>query len=207
MGLFQVDAEQHSCGNNARNTQANMKCLEDPERNLKYGLEILKGYYDAVSSDTVKTGDSCPDWRQLTPRERDRWRRAVSAYNGGIGWVDRAVQSVEGDVRNGRIRKRDFYRGTRDLEWGHEGRFSGRAKKSKASWEQLRVYYFLEKLMPENKAPTDKEKTGRRLQFSISNLAHVEATLGREVQGSPPGLVNFWREYARKNKPESCPAR
>ena len=66
VGLFQVNAEQHSCGNNARNTQANIKCLEDPARNLKYGLEILKGYYDEVSSDTAKTSDSCPNWRQLT---------------------------------------------------------------------------------------------------------------------------------------------
>ena len=116
-------------------------------------------------------------WKDIPFEKRDAWRRAVSAYNGGPNWVNRAVESVE-NVK--------FSTGT-NLQGTHKGNtLAGVAKQSKADWETLRMYYFKEKLHGRN---------GRDIQFTISNVAHVEAIFGREVEGGHPALIDTWSDY------------
>ena len=201
-GLFQINSREYQCKRNKKNTKANKVCLLNPYNSLKYGIKILNAHYNEVNPKR-KTSSSCSRWADLTPVNRDRWRRAVSAYNSGSGWIDRAVQSVEGQNQG-----RDFSQSTKDLEWSHfTHKFKGQTKKSEVSWEDLRIYYFIEKLLPANNpGASDKNKTGRELQLTISNLAHTEAVLGREVKNKGSlfhGMVKYWGEYIEKHKP-SC---
>ena len=64
---------------------------------------------------------------------------------------------MEGDFKNKIAKGRDFYKDTKDLEWGHKGKFAGRARQSKVSWEELRIYCFMEKLFPGNVEKKDAE--------------------------------------------------
>ena len=206
IGLFQINSKVHKCRPRPKNT-SNKKCLLKPSNNLKYGLQILSDYYGRVNppkNPTEKPAGACPSWSALSEQRQDSWRRAVSAYNGGVGWVDRAVQSVEGNISGGKGMGRDFTKGTADLEGSHEEEvLAGRARKSNASWEELRVYYFMEKLLPQNNPDGRmEEKTGRQLQNTVSNLAHVEAILGRNSPHAPPGVVSYWEKYIQKNRPQ-----
>ena len=201
MGLFQVDFKKHSCNGHKRGTRANKRCLLNPSNSLKYGIEKLNENYDAVNPKREESS-SCSRWTDLSPTERDQWRKAVVSYNGGVGWLDRTVQSVEGDYKGGKSQGRDVFKDTReDLNWGHRGKFKGRAKKSTASWEELRVYHFMEKLIPGNKI-----KTGKAMRNTLSSLAHTETVLGREVKDTPPGIVEFWSQYINERQPLTCPA-
>ena len=185
VGLFQVDAQQHKCRNNSIGSSANEQCLYNPNNNLFYGKKILADFYNRVNPDIG--GNMCfKSWKDMPSEKRDAWRRAVSAYNGGPNWVNRAVESVE----NTRLGKGTDLRGT------HKGdTLEGVAKQTTVDWETLRMYYFKEKL---------HGRSGRDIQFTVSNIAHVEAVFGREVEGSHPSLVSSWseyiQEYTSKNK-------
>ena len=185
VGLFQVDATQHQCRRNNIGTSANEECLYDPINNLFYGKKILSEFYNQVNPN-VGENMCFKSWKDIPVEKRDAWRRAVSAYNGGPGWVNRAVESVE----NIKFKKGKNLRGT------HKNNIlTGVAKQSKTDWETLRMYYFKEKLHGRN---------GRDIQFTISNIAHVEAIFGREKEGSHPALIDAWseyiQEYVNKNK-------
>ena len=266
MGLFQVNSDAHTC--NDGTVQDNKTCLLKPSNSLNCGVDILNTYYDAVNLER-KESSSCSQWTSLDPTERDRWRRAVAGYNSNPGWVDRAVQSVEGDAEEvaaieitalnvsdktddkaiiaaARAKSKaiidaakakakaeaddvvvdfvavidtdstgvkkvfvyktegwDFSKGTSGLDGSvGDGRFAGRARKSTVSWEELRYYFLMEKLLQEDK---EGYKTGRRDSATLSNLAHVEAVLGREAKGSPPGIVEYWSQYVKDN-PKECSA-
>ena len=220
-GLFQINLKNYQCNKpfppdkicffDSGNTKANQNFLLNPYNSLEYGIKILDIHYNEVNPGR-DTSSSCNDkhkyWKNLTPTERDRWRRAVSGYNGRGGWVNRAIQSVEGSLKDGRPRGRDFSRNTKDL-YGSTNRLAGRARQSNVNWENLRIYYFIEKLMPKNRAEDhiDKQKSGRNIGKTISNLAHTEAVLGREVEGSPPGIVEYWEQYIKQHKPKTCPGK
>ena len=176
VGLLQVDATQHQCRGNAKGSAANEQCLYNPINNLFYGQSILSDFYNRVNP-AIGENMCFKSWKDIPVEKRDAWRRAVSAYNGGPNWVNRAVESVE-NVK--------FSQGT-NLRGTHEGNtLAGVAKQSKVDWETLRMYYFKEKLHGKN---------GRDIQFTISNVAHVEAIFGREVEGSHPALIDAWSDY------------
>ena len=119
------------------------------------------------------------------------------------------VLSLMSSKKNVTVKKVRFYKGGTgrnnlkntmdDLNLGHTGKFAGRARKSQVSWEDLRIYFLMEKLLPGN-----KEGTGRKDSATLSNLAHTEAVLGQEVKGSPPGIVEFWSQYVKNKTPQEC---
>ena len=211
-GLFQVDGRQHQCLNEKgqvynRRTQANLQCLKNPVNNLNKALDILVDHYGKTNSKPVSEGQ-CKNWMSLNPIERDSWRRGVSAYNGGPGWLTRAIKSA----RDQRTLKNTTY-----LFGTHRNR-NLTEKSDTANWEELRAFYFIEKLSPANSKSRrlpecnsfldrDHGGTGRQLCLTVSNLAHTEAVLGREVKGSV-GMVEIWSQYKRKflkKDPISCP--
>ena len=207
MGLLQVNSRDHKCGKGyTAGTKKNKECLMDPDTNVKFGMNLLKKGYNAVNP-KKSWKKPCSRWSQLGFKERDKWRRAVAAYNGnGGGWINRAVQSIEGNVDDtGAAIGRNPYESTmKDLNMTHVGSsLAGRARKSKASWEELRIYFLMEKLLPGN---TTAKKTGRADKNILSNLAHTEAVLGRENEEGRilPGIVDYWEEYVKKHKPKTC---
>ena len=198
-GLFQVNGKVHQCQDETgkiyqTGTSNNLQCLKNPVNNLNKALDILVDHYDKTNPGSVSKGQ-CKNWLSLSPAERDSWRRGVSAYNGGAGWVARAVMSA----RNTRtLTDTNYLIGT------HK-KLDPEAKNDTASWEELRSFYFIEKLSPSNLGnkelpecknllEKDQGGSGRQLCLTVSNLAHTEAVLGRELTGSM-GMVEIWSQY------------
>ena len=179
VGLFQVDAKQHKCRNNTMGSTANEECLYNPVNNLFYGKKVLSNFYNQVNPD-IGENMCFKSWKDIPVTKRDAWRRAVSAYNGGPAWVNRAVESVE-NIK--------FEKGTNLFGTHANNTLSGVAQQSEADWEALRLYYFKEKLHGRN---------GRDIQMTISNIAHVEAIFGREVENGHPALIDAWSDYIQE---------
>ena len=183
-GLFQINAKVHQCrdlqGNiYNKNTSANFQCLKDPIHNMNKSIDILFDHYGQVNEKAIDTSQ-CKSWLEMTVTERDTWRRGVSAYNSGPGWLTRAIGSA---------RNKETLQNTAYLI-GAQKKPSSKHKKDDVSWEKLRLYYFIERLSPGN-----KRATGRKLNLTISNLAHTEAVLGRNVNSSAPAMVEIWAQY------------
>ena len=216
MGLLQVNSRDHKCEGYTAGTKKNKECLMNPDTNVRHGMSLLKKGYNAVNP-KKSWKKPCSRWSQLGFKERDRLRRAVAAYNGnGGGWINRAVQSIEGNVDDstGKAIGRNPYEDTmKDLNKKHLGSsLAGRARKSNASWEELRIYFIMEKLLPGNVEQRNnageiiRGKTGRQDKNTLSNLAHTEAVLGRENEKGRilPGIVDYWEEYLKTHKPKTC---
>ena len=92
-GLFQIDSTQHQCLNNKKGSLKNSQCLKNPINNLNEGIGILVKHYGDVNPNGLKP--LCKDWLKKDSKERDSWRRAVSAYNGGPGWITRALYAAK----------------------------------------------------------------------------------------------------------------
>ncbi len=242
VGLFQVDSSQHQCLDNKKRGDANLQCLKNPINNLNTSIDILIKHYSEVNVEPFKQ-NKCKDWLKMNPTERDSWRRAVAAYNGGPGWISRvfyAAENIDKTLKNtdylnfthtfkttrqcktvemcikkrsdsicDKIRKHYENTPLRQISkncWGMIDFLKRKENNSsiwKMDWEELRAYYFLEKLSPGN-----KRGTGRQTRWNESNLAHTEAVLGREAgnKSISRGMAELWREYITKNKfKDSCP--
>ena len=167
VSLFQVDAKQHRC--NGKDYKNNLSCLKNPVNNLAKGLEIFSDHYEKVNGENPPS-DKCPVWTDLPPEERDRQRKALSAYNGGPGWVLRAIRSAHE---------------TQLLESGQSGILSGTQRQlpqeyvgDSASWEDLRWFYFIEKLLP--------AEAGRQERFTHFKLSPCRGDLRSGCAGCAP---------------------
>ena len=191
IGLFQIESNSHQCGNHQIGSPENRKCLRDPFNNLNKAVEILFDHYGDVNPQSPDTSQ-CSSWLNLDTTQRDAWRRGVSAYNGGPGWVNRATESS---------RNVKTLTDTRYLVGKHR-QTNSIYKNDTVDWEKLRVYYFIERLSPGNTTGTGrndklKQADGSTLDLTVSNIAHTEAVLGRNVATAAPrygghlGSVHF----------------
>ncbi len=177
LGLFQVNADVHSCKGHQKKSSANRECLMNITNNTLYGVRILRDAYKLTNGSLPETRpQNCTGgWTGMGKTKRDQWRKAVSAYNGGQLYVIRAQNAVKRALIN---------------------------NPNPPTWEQLRVYSFATKL---SAMARGEKRKGRAIRNTISNLAHTEAVLGREIQGSPPGVVEFWEQYLKKQElPSTC---
>ena len=199
IGLFQIESNSHPCGTSIIGSLKNRNCLKDPINNLHKGIEVLYDHYSQVNPQPPDTSQ-CSPWNSLDSVQRDAWRRGVSAYNGGPGWVTRAMESG----RNKQTLENTGYLENTHINMNRE------YKSDTIEWEKLRAYYFIEKLSPGNKTGTGRndkleQEDGTLLDLTVSNIAHTEAVLGRNVATSTPGMVEIWGQYVAENKPASCP--
>ena len=219
VGLLQIESNAHDCNNHTKGSKRNIECLKDPINNLNKGIEVLFCHYGEVNpqhpisqckldvsnckqklSQCNRDIAQCSSWNNLDSKQKDSWRRGVSAYNGGPGWVNRAKESGK-DVKT--LTDTSYLVGKHKLT-------NSIYKDDTVDWEKLRSYYFLEKLSPGNKVSSgrnDKKKQadGSLLDLTVSNIAHTEAVLGRNVASPTPGMVEIWAQYVTENKPASCP--
>ena len=200
LGLFQVNSKEHKCQKedgsfHRKGTPGNKRCFFEFKNNIRYGIEIFKDYHQKVNPsqwvEHSKNAVCSTEWPHLDIQQRDSWRRAVSAYNGGPVWIDRAIQSVE-NVKSD-VGKTRLYRKKRKV--------AGASRLSDAPWTNLRSYYFKERFFSASGKQLQGE-SGRSLQCTISNIAHTEAVLGSEVEGSPLGAVEYWDQYIKQNRPD-----
>ena len=212
-GLIQVNSQEWGC----RDSQGNWykegrsgACLNDPYNNFRQGTHVLLDHYARVNPDKDLSQDFgfsspetslCKDWTNMSNKEKDGWRRAVSAYNGGVKWLRRAIMSVR-DERT--LEGTGYLIGQNPKKYRHDS----------ADWEQVRSYIFVEKVRQGVSqlggcSETEKEGgSGRRLGCALSNVAHTEAVLGRN-NSSFPSMIDMWTQYKpylelKKNYPKSC---
>ncbi len=196
IGLFQIDSEQHVCPRK-KSGMSNAQCFQNPVTNMQTSIKILKNTYKNSNPQSIP-GGQCKPWTKTTLSERNQWRRTVSSYNAGSLWLSRAIYSIRDERTIGSTKYLSFkHKDSKDLN-EYKKLLMNEYKNHEASWEELRVYYFVEKLSLGNKTGS-----GREMKYTRSNVIHTEMVLGREVKGTPPGLVEVWGEYVRKNKP-SC---
>ena len=194
VGIAQNNARVHQCHDHRtgkthqRNTEANRECFKDPINSMNSGVDILFKYYNKANPNPIETSQ-CKSWLEMNPTERDSWRKAVSDYNGGPGWRSRAITSV---------RNRQTLISTQYLSGTHKT-VKDEYKTDSLSWEELRVAYFVEKVVQQMKTGSTKG-TGRKLSLTISNLAHTEAILGRNVKTPAPAMVEIWSQFLKKNE-------
>ena len=209
LGLFQINVNAHKkCIETRLRKTSNLKqCLNHPVNNLMTSIGILKDKFREVnpssaSKELQNSTDQCSEnssWLGFSSKEKDYWRRAVSAYNGGGAWVTRAIASAE-EYETVAKEGTDFLRNQNNSSY----------KEQEIPWETLRQLYFLETLAPLNKSNrvrkvgrcgiqgpirTNLGRTGRRATCTISNLAYVESILGRDIRTNQPPLIEIWHQY------------
>ena len=213
MGLIQVNSQKYGCRDSKGDwyrKKRSRACLSDPYNNFRQGTDVLLDHYKKVNPDPDLSQDFgfdspeiklCKDWTNMSLREKDGWRRAVAAYNGGVWWVRRAIMSA----RDEKTLEGTKYLKTQDTE---------KYRNDPADWERVRSYIFVEKVRQGISqfggcSETRKEGgSGRRLGCSLSNVAHTEAVLGRN-NSSQPSMIDMWTQYKpylelKNNYPGSC---
>ena len=222
LGLFQINVTVHGCTDRSgikhpKNTDGAKECLRNPINNLIKSVGELAKNYESVNPKQRST-KGCQPWSSMEPEEKDRWRKATASYNSGAGWLIRAIKSVKIDYTS--IEKDgDYYT---KMTGTHDGSKFDKAKqeyitdkKLDPSWEEMRHYFFTEKLLQnpslrlseaEVKAMKEVEReedlSGRQLVLTLSNVAYVESILGRNEDQSYPGMVDIWEQYIKNNKPK-----
>ena len=180
IGLFQVNADSHQCtSRHSVKTIKNIQCLKDLGNNWNKATEILTLWYNITNGSEIKK--PCKDWIKMNSDERDSFRRAVAGYNGGGGWVTHAIRTGRNNAK------------------GDTSSYGKSYRKDVASWEEIRAFYFIQNLR--------KTRKTRLIDNNISNLAHTEAVLGREIKGSPIGMIEVWSQYKinfLKENPFQC---
>ena len=213
-GLFQINSQEHGCRDHStnqtynKNTKRSRECLKNPVNNLMKSVDILKDYYTKLNPEPPTKSEGCQPWSQMDNKKKDHWRKGVAAYNSGPGWVTRAIKSVK-------VRTSNY---NTEMTGSHTGNKWKKAmekyKNEDPSWEEMRVYFFTEKLihnpslrMPERGVKlgdklAGERGSGRRLSLTLNNIAYTEAILGRNADKSYPGMVDIWEQYIAKNQPK-----
>ena len=183
-GLFQVDSNQHTCKSGyKKGTERNAQCLAQINNNWNKSIDILNNFYKKTNGRDVKK--PCKDWIDMESENRDAFRRALSGYNGGT-WLLSSIRAAKNNNRNdsgiGRYKIATDY------------------KHDKSTWEEIRAFFFTQQIRSDGFSK-------RSIKNNISNLAHTEAILGREVRNSVPGMIEIWSQYKReflKDNPTQC---
>ena len=181
-GLFQVDSNQHICKKGyKKGTERNAQCLAKIHNNWDKAIEILSTFYKNTNGKKLKK--PCENWLDMESKDRDSFRRAVAGYNGGY-WFLNAIRAAKNNTDE---KDKSKY----GLSYKHD----------KSNWEEVRAFYFMQHLKRNFKYKR------RALKNDLSNLAHTEAILGREVKNSVPGMIEIWSQYKRdflKQNPIQC---
>ena len=177
VGLWQIN-KQHQCKPGFKaGTVENKNCLRKTHNNLNKSFEILKDFYKAGNGKALKP--PAKNWLDMSSEERNEFRRAVAGYNGGYGLLQHLKAAKDSN-------RKDLF------SYKHD----------KSTWEEIRAFYFSHYLRPSSYSPKK-----RSLTLDSSNIAHVEAVLGREVKNSVPGIIEIWAQYKinfLKKNPVQC---
>jgi hypothetical protein len=158
-----------------RTSEAVKNCLRDKDVNLNMGIEVLVRKYKRVNDQTPEqvyndmgsSRGSLMKLESLTQKERDYWRKAIAAYNGGEGWIFKAWRDIK-----------EFQKNNPNF------RVNGQ-RLDPDNWEHRRVFMFRD-VMKENGVRTRADgangaSIARAHENTFSNLRHVEQIMGRET--------------------------
>jgi len=140
------------------------KCLQNPYHNIKEATRIMKGKYKRVNDIEPKKSVVNSTWSELSSQEKNLWKKAVSAYNGGEGGVFQAYYDLKG-------------LGIKNLD----------------DWEQRRILIFRKELEKNGHRFSNKDRYVKGTQSAMINVEYVDNILGRSVGESKDiSLMSRW---------------
>lgn len=174
LGLFQLNTsttKKRFCKDSTE-SHVDINCLENPFTNLDEAIKVLKSKYKIVN-DTLP--QSKANFEEMNGNQKDLWRKALSAYNGGEGYVLQAYSDIqkfnnkfktEFNPHNWEIRKAFMLRSVIEEKGGY--------------------------LYGEDENPKYKYK--RNSKNTLRNLSYVEAiTSVSQPEGYSQSMK--WKEY------------
>lgn len=145
-------------------TDKSLECLQNPAISLKYGMKVFLDKYKLVNNGQKPSATA---WSTAGSDEKDNFRKALAAYNGGEGWVKLALADIAYARKHFDITLKD-------------------------DWETMRLFMFRHKL--ESNGRVENTGRGRKLEYEFSNVAYVDAVLGRgNGQYSQVGFSDHWQ--------------
>lgn len=157
-------------------SDASLRCLQNPAINLEGGIKVLTDKYRIVNGSSP-TGGS---WASLSLGDKDNFRKALAAYNGGEGWVHIAKSDI------------NYAKNKFDIDLTND-------------WETVRLFMFRHKLRANGYV--GKNKT-RAQKWEISNVAYVDAILGRgNGDDGQKGFTDHWQVALQRNNSISVASR
>jgi hypothetical protein len=161
------------------------QCLDNPVINLSEAIRILKSKASFLTQSTIRfrrseiySGFEPNRFMDASGRwNRDLWRLAVSAYNGGERWVLRAKYDLETfNARHGQ-------------------------RLNAYNWEDLRVFYLRNHLSQYRNGHSyffGNSMTGRKERNALLNLAYTENVVPRKSisrYDQNMTIGDYWSQY------------
>lgn len=157
-------------------SDSSLRCLQNPAVNFEGGIKVLLSKYSIVNNGAQPTSSS---WETMALSEKDSFRKALAAYNGGEGWV----QISKSDIA--------YAKDKFDIALNND-------------WETTRLFMFRHKLRSNGYIGKNKS---RMTKWETSNVAYVDAILGRGTgEKSQKGFTDHW-QAALKNSAISVASR
>ena len=213
---FEIDPKKHQCRDEkgksyTKNSRKVKRCLKNPVNHLNTGLGILTSFYKKANDDSSLSPGQCEAWVEMSPKERDNWRRGISSLQGGDPQlVEKALKSLSNE---------SLIEWAGDIEtWKEHGvpeRYLVK-KGEEADWEKLRLLFLVASIVDADvieKLATKKYpifaglRAKKFVKGSFEDVVFTEAILGREIKDnhlSSPGMVELWSQYVRDHKPKAC---
>ncbi len=183
VGLFQINTGSStvkSCGFSKENL-FKKDCLENPITNLKEGIKILRSKYASVNDDhppKISTTKKNAIFNDLAPLIQDKWRKAISAYNGGEAHVFQAYRDI--------AKFNELYEENLNPE----------------NWEIRRLFMLRKAIERKSGKIFDRQiayRKSRNPDLTIHNLAYVEAIVSSDSSDSDDTQGNKWTSFVLKH--------
>ncbi len=148
-------------------TDPSLLCLQNPVVNFHAGIKVLKDKYALVNGGAKPMSNGT--WDQLSTRERDNFRKALSAYNGGQRWVLNAQSDM-------RYASEKFGIALND------------------DWETIRLFFFRHEL--KRNGYVQAQGPNRATRNNLINVPYVESIMGRESTSgaTQSGYTQRWAQ-------------
>lgn len=178
IGLFQVNTDSSSipkCGDSIRSLK-NSDCLENPITNLTEAIKILLQKYKSVNSSLPKENGGM----LLEDKDKNYWRKALSAYNGGQSYVHQGYM----DINN----YNSLYSASLDPD----------------DWETRKIFMLrsaIEKSGGEIFTQKHSYTHQRNIQNTLHNLSYVDSIiLPDNAMSERESHVEIWQQYLKSTK-------
>jgi hypothetical protein len=148
-----------------------LKCLQNPLVNLTEAIRILKEKYKFVNKED---STSTKAWIEMNAHDRDGWRKAIAAYNGGQVYIIQAYNAV--------LNFNKKYKANLDAN----------------KWDVRRAFLLREMVdadMPSKKDQKEFIIKRRAIASNLINMHYVDRIAGLEGPRLTNSLANQWSNH------------
>jgi hypothetical protein len=139
-----------------------LRCLQNPAVNLEGGIKVvLQKYREVNGSEPLSSS-----WSSMSLEQKDNFRKALAAYNGGELWTGIAQKDIQYAQNKFGIKLNN-------------------------DWETMRLFMFRHRLRQNGIVASNKTRANK---WEISNVAYADAILGRgNGEASQKGFTDHWQ--------------